>query len=332
MSFNFLAQKRIVKDIKNYYQSDINSVGIYCNIDESNIQNIKAMIIGPPNTPYENGFYFFDIDFPNDYPFSPPKVKFLTYEAGIRFNPNLYTNGKVCLSILGTWSGPGWTTCLNLNTVLLSIQSLLNENPLVNEPGFENEKGAKAQNYSNVVSYANIKTASIKMIEIPPSGFEGFKDIMIKHFIGHIDFYKKYIEDNKEKHASNLNSAIYNMTTFCDIDYLETRIKFIYDKYGHVNMAEANSDAAAEANSAAAAGANSAGANSAGANSTGSPSNSSSKEKKKYVRKSPNDLAKNYDIGFTKVSENDGKTYKVVEVSGEKRTMKRWVLQKQNTF
>ena len=52
--------------------------------------------------------------------------------------------------------------------------------------------------------------------------------------------------------------------------------------------------------------------------------------KKKYVRKCPNELAKNYEIGFTKVSVNDGKTYEVVEVSGEKRTMKRWVLQ--NTF
>ena len=231
MSFNFLAQKRIAKDIKNYYQSDINSVGIYCHIDESNIQSIKAMIIGPPNTPYENGFYFFSIDFPNDYPFSPPKVKFLTYEAGIRFNPNLYTNGKVCLSILGTWSGPGWTTCLNLNTVLLSIQSLLNENPLVNEPGFEKETGTKAINYSNVVSYSNIKTAAIKNIEVPPNEFHCFKDIMINHFIKNIDFYRKYIDSNRSKQGTNINSVIYSMDTFCDINYLESRINFLYDKY-----------------------------------------------------------------------------------------------------
>ena len=48
----------------------------------------------------------------------------------------------------------------------------------------------------------------------------------------------------------------------------------------------------------------------------------------KKTRKCPNDPAKLYDIGFTKVSENDGKTYKVVEVSGLKRTMKRWVINK----
>tara|TARA_B110000967_G_C18869127_1_gene554386 strand:- start:41 stop:1012 length:972 start_codon:yes stop_codon:yes gene_type:complete len=323
MSFNFLAQKRIAKDIKNYYLSDINSVGIYCHIDESNIQHINAMIIGPPDTPYANGFYLFSIDFPNDYPFSPPKVKFLTYEAGIRFNPNLYTAGKVCLSILGTWSGPGWTTCLNLNTVLLSIQSLLNENPLVNEPGFENEKGVKSQNYSNIVSHANIKTATIKMLETPTAGFEVFKEIMIKHFIDHIDFYNKYIEDNKSKQASNLHSEIYNMTTFCDIDNLESRIKLLYDKYNTVIEESGNNSNQDGANS---------GANDIVNDIVNVVSDvvSPPKSKKKYVRKSPNDLAKNYDIGFTKVSENDSKTYKVVEVSGEKRTMKRWVLQ--NTF
>ena len=48
----------------------------------------------------------------------------------------------------------------------------------------------------------------------------------------------------------------------------------------------------------------------------------------KKTRKCPNEPAKVYEIGFTKVSENDGKTYKVVEVSGLKRTMKRWVIVK----
>ena len=187
MSFNFLAQKRIQTDIKQYYKSDLNSVGIHCHINEDNIKNVKAMIIGPKDTPYENGFYFFDINFENDYPFTPPKVKFLTYESGVRFNPNLYTNGKVCLSILGTWSGPGWTTCLNLNTVLLSIQSLLNENPLQNEPGFDNDTSYKALDYAKIVSYFNIKTATLKMLDDPPQGFDVFKPIMENHFCKNIE-------------------------------------------------------------------------------------------------------------------------------------------------
>jgi ubiquitin-protein ligase len=336
MSFNFLAQKRIARDIKNYMESDLNDVGIYCHIDESNIQNIKALIIGPSNTPYENGFYLFDINFPNDYPFTPPKVKFLTYEPGIRFNPNLYTNGKVCLSILGTWSGPGWTTCLNLNTVLLSIQSLLNENPIVNEPGFENENGDKAKKYSYIINYYNIKTATLKLLESPPLGFEVFKDIMQKHFIKNIDYYKKFINDNRQFHNTHITSNIYNMDTNININLLEENINSLYSKYTkniNINSAKADATGAAAGATAGAATA-SAGATAAGATagaataSAGAATDGASSNKKKAVRKSPNEPSKNYDIGYTKISENDGKMYKVIEVSGPKRTMKKWVLSK----
>ena len=302
MSFNFLAQKRIAKDIKNYIEGDINDVGIYCHIDESDMTNIKSLIIGPPNTPYENGFYFFDIKFPNDYPFNPPKVKFVTHESGVRFNPNLYINGKVCLSILGTWSGPGWTTCLNLNTILLSIQSLLNENPIVNEPGFEKETGTKAKNYSSVVNYFNIKTSTIKMLDNPPYGFDVFKDIMIKHFIKNIDYYRNYLHENKDKHSSNIHSNIYSMNTIMDIHYLKDRIEEMYSKYKELS-----------------------GNNETSGNNEPSV-NETTNTKKKYVRKAPNDLAKIYDIGYTMVSENDGKIWKVVEAVGPKRTMRRWKL------
>lgn len=60
-----------------------------------------------------------------------------TSNGTVRFNPNIYKNGKVCLSILGTWNGPSWSCAHTLSTVLLSIQSLLNDKPFHNEPGFE---------------------------------------------------------------------------------------------------------------------------------------------------------------------------------------------------
>lgn len=68
---------------------------------------MKAMIIGPPDTPYANGCFIFDIFLPADYPVRPPKVNLITTGGGaVRFNPNLYRCGKVCLSLLGTWQGP----------------------------------------------------------------------------------------------------------------------------------------------------------------------------------------------------------------------------------
>ena len=52
-----------------------------------------------------------------------------TGQGRICFNPNLYRTGKVCMSILGTWVGPGWNPSHSLSSVLLSIQSLMNDQP-----------------------------------------------------------------------------------------------------------------------------------------------------------------------------------------------------------
>ena len=84
--------------------------------------------------------FIFDIEMPKDYPISPPKVKFINLNGQVRFHPNLYKCGKVCLSILNTWHGPGWTSVQTLSSVLLSIQSLMNEHPIQNEPGWETKQ------------------------------------------------------------------------------------------------------------------------------------------------------------------------------------------------
>ena len=64
------------------------------------------------------------------------------HSGGLRINPNLYDNGKVCLSLLGTWSGRGcekWNPAQStMLQVLVSIQALiLNDKPYYNEPGYE---------------------------------------------------------------------------------------------------------------------------------------------------------------------------------------------------
>lgn len=54
------------------------------------------MITGPADTPYANGCFEFDVYFPQDYPNSPPLVNLETTGGhSVRFNPNLYNDGKV---------------------------------------------------------------------------------------------------------------------------------------------------------------------------------------------------------------------------------------------
>jgi baculoviral IAP repeat-containing protein 6 len=108
-------------------------------VDESRMDLIKALIIGPEGTPYENGCFEFDILLPANYPQGPPSMLLVTTGKGtVRFNPNLYNCGKVCLSLLGTWAGPGWDAQHStLLQVLVSIQALiLVPDPYYNEPGY----------------------------------------------------------------------------------------------------------------------------------------------------------------------------------------------------
>ena len=154
-----------MNDIINFKKSNFKD--IFISVDKNNITNIKAMIIGPKNTPYAYGFYFFELIFPTNYPSCSPKVTFKTIDGDVRFNPNLYQKGKVCLSILGTWSGPGWTPTMNLTSVLLSIQSLLHENPIINEPGFETLtlEDSRSQIYNNYLTYHNFRLAIYNVLK-----------------------------------------------------------------------------------------------------------------------------------------------------------------------
>ncbi len=116
---------------------------IFLRYNPKKMDEMQAIIMGAEGTPYAHGAFLFDIYFPDTYPQGPPKVNLVTTGNGsVRFNPNLYNNGYVCLSLLGTWRGQAsenWDEKKsNLLQVLLSIQSIvMNEDILGNEPGYD---------------------------------------------------------------------------------------------------------------------------------------------------------------------------------------------------
>jgi len=132
---------------------------------------MESLILGPPNTPYSLGMFHFDLRFPSDYPNSPPKVQILTTSGGqVRFNPNLYAQGKVCLSILGTWraehSGEQWSAAQSVQSVLLSIQSLMHDAPYHNEPSFEKDDGSgDPQRYNEKILHETLRVAVCEVME-----------------------------------------------------------------------------------------------------------------------------------------------------------------------
>jgi ubiquitin-protein ligase len=198
--------KRIVNEIKELQDSSsiLEQSGIYFHFDESNISIVYAMLVGPENTPYEKGFYFFKFEYPASYPMQPPITKYCTQGVlmnpvsksgyNVRFNPNLYTCGKVCLSMLNTWSGPGWVPTNTISNVLVAIQALvLNDFPLTNEPGFENASKKELIKYNEIISYANIKISVLQMLYKPHPEFLFFQDKICEIFMKNIDYYRNFI-------------------------------------------------------------------------------------------------------------------------------------------
>jgi ubiquitin-protein ligase len=154
----FKPNRRIMMDIQNIQSDEVKSLRIYYNASDTNIYKGIALIFGPAGSIYEDLPVLLEIEFPNDYPFTNPKVKFVTSDGRTRFHPNLYVEGKVCLSILGTWSGPSWTSVMTLKTVLLSIMGILDEEPLLHEPGYSTLKGSqKSKDYSNYVEHSCLR-------------------------------------------------------------------------------------------------------------------------------------------------------------------------------
>lgn len=150
---------------------------------------MKFLITGPAGTPYENGCFIFDVYFPPEYPNEPPKVNLeTTGRHAVRFNPNLYNCGKVCLSLLNTWTGKPeekWSKASSFLQVLVSIQSLiLVDDPYFNEPGCQSMRGTpRGTTQSNVYNHDLYpKTVNWAMLDHMRNPVACFKDVIQKHF------------------------------------------------------------------------------------------------------------------------------------------------------
>ena len=218
--------KRIASDVCNLMKDPLDSEGIFYMHDESNIHVGRALIIGPPGSLYLHGFYLFRVIFPSDYPVSPPKVIYCTNDGKTRFNPNFYRDGKVCLSVLNTWKGEGWTSCLTLRAVLTILQSVLTDVPILNEPGITPTSADYAP-YHEIIKYKNFDHALLYLLRKDSkdiSEFLIFREIMVKQFLIHYHGILRAITDNQKsfqriygKKKTIVSTHLYSMNV--GIDY-----------------------------------------------------------------------------------------------------------------
>ncbi|KAA6422458.1 MAG: baculoviral IAP repeat-containing 6 [Trebouxia sp. A1-2] len=189
---------------------------------EMQMSSLTLRIRRPEGTPYSGGCFEFDIYFPPTYPNVPMNVQLKTTGgATVRFNPNLYNCGKVCLSLLGTWSGakgetwdPSASSTLQM---LISIQSLIFvDEPYFNEPGYEGtmhtpEGDRASRAYNQNIRENTLHWAIFQALKSPPPCFA---KLVKQHFQLRKDSItatcRQWIEDAKSDGASHCAARMEN--------------------------------------------------------------------------------------------------------------------------
>ena len=168
---------------------------VFVRADEDRPQYLRAVLTGLRGTPYADGAFVFDIYLPPTYPDKPLMMTHVTTGAKLvsanngpgGFSPNLHkSTGKVCLSLLGTWKGPGWDP--KTSNVYQALSTLLwmvlgAEHPYYMEPNHGGWEGtapsgpgakhsAKVVEYTERVRVGTARHAILGQLRAPPKGFE----------------------------------------------------------------------------------------------------------------------------------------------------------------
>jgi ubiquitin-protein ligase len=226
--------KRLIRDVKDVVRNPLHDNGIYYKHDETDMLKGYALIIGPKDTPYSDGYFLFEINYPTEYPYLPPNIVYCTNGNDVRFNPNLYRTGKVCLSILNTWRGEQWTSCETIRSVLLSLCGLFTPIPLLNEPGIT-EDNSEVSNYTIAIEYATLSVAIVDILKKKVGVYQPFFDLfyeeMESHFRSNRADILERVSQNIVKYESLFHFPIvielYDMCVCLDYSSLFTKIEII---------------------------------------------------------------------------------------------------------
>lgn len=204
--------------------------GIYYAVDEVNVNHGFACVFGPQGTPYEDCPMLYEFQVGTTYPFDPPKVEFRTYDGLTRFHPNMYKDGKCCLSILHTWEGPKWASTMRLSTVLVTLQSLMDTNPLVHEPGFATRVDTATHKlYAEFVEYSCMRyiverqEATLKKKQ-QPAAFSHFAEEFQQRIPAILERLKKRLEKRIEEGEKTWPAIPYNLQGKSDYAGLLTKV------------------------------------------------------------------------------------------------------------
>lgn len=158
--------KRLLKEIRGLYiqqaQKNLLDNDYLIHYDEENTHLLYAIIKAPYDSIYRHRFIRLNFKIPDNYPHSPPEVTFVNHDS-VRIHPNMYENGKCCATILNTWGDDiyeKWTSSMGIETILLTFQSFLDNNPYMYEPG-----GRDDETYTVYVKYQSWHSCLIRYLQ-----------------------------------------------------------------------------------------------------------------------------------------------------------------------
>ncbi|XP_077411625.1 ubiquitin-conjugating enzyme E2 Z isoform X2 [Vanacampus margaritifer] len=174
-----------------------------------------------------------------------------TGQNTVRFNPNFYRNGKVCLSILGTWTGPAWSPAQSISSVLISIQSLMTEKPYHNEPGFEQERHpGDSKSYNECIRHETMRVAVCDMLEGKVPCPEALWSVMEKSFLEYYDFYEGVCKERLHLQGQNMKDPFGEKRGRFDYQRLQARLSAIHRRIREKRvMNDPNDDSDSETSS-----------------------------------------------------------------------------------
>jgi len=207
-----MSTKRIIADIGELNKPIYAESKIFYKENEANIREGYACIFGPEGTPYEDCPMLYAFNIQEDFPYEPPKVLFKTYDSVTRFHPNMYVDGKVCLSILHTWEGPKWASTMRLSTILLTIQSLMDTNPILHEPGYQNPTQEMKESYIHFIEYSCIQYILERAEKtLQPDAFVPFEKIFNELLPKILERLEIRLRKRLETGEKTLSNVPYNM-------------------------------------------------------------------------------------------------------------------------
>ena len=235
-------RSRLIKDIKEMMKYSDTNNNIYYKHSEDDLLTGYALIIGDEDSPYRYGNYMFRFTFPEDYPFSPPKVKYLTNDGVIRYHPNLYKNGTCCLSILNTWKGDQWTSCQTILSVLLSISSLFQNNSLLLEPGVRMYH-PDVEKYNRIIEYKNIDFAVHEIVTLAKEEQNVetlfnlhyciflFRNEILEAFKRNVKSIVSWVENNTYMNKNRYSTSMYHLNVTLEYQILKNEMEHLKSSF-----------------------------------------------------------------------------------------------------